>query len=369
MENPVLMKQLQARQIPALFPKQDIPAGAAAVKSARPLWLKALAAGEYGQMPGAPVGFEIRETKRVRDAFHGKAIHTWYRLTCTTPGGRFSFPFQLVLPEGTDPVPVFLQISFFGVLPNPSCPVDDIVDRGFGICSFQYTDVVPDTTDGLDEGLAGRFDASNRASDGTGAIGYWAWAAQRIADFLQVHPRVKADHIAVIGHSRLGKTALWAGATDERFSFTVSIQSGCSGAAITRGKNGERVANISQMFPHWFCPDYARFADREAEMPFEQHQLLAAIAPRLLYVSSAQEDTWADPPSEFLGCVAASEAWTAAGEPGFITGDAMPVCGAVHHEGRIGYLLRAGGHALEPQDWKQVMDFWAMRLKDVSPLP
>ncbi len=368
MENHKLTQLLQARRLPPLFPEKSVQDGVAAVETARSHWLEALAGGEYGRMPKAPIGFEIRETKKVRNAFNFTAIHTWYRLTCSTPGGRFSFPFQLVLPEGTDPVPVFVQVSFFGELPNPSCPVTDIINRGFGVCSFLYTDVVPDRTDGLDEGLAGRFGAGERGEDGCGAIGYWAWAAQRIVDFLRVHPRVDAAHIGMIGHSRLGKTALWAGATDERIALTVSIQSGCSGAAIARGKEGERVSDISRRFPHWFCPAYAKYADKEAEMPFEQHQLLAALAPRLLYVSSAQDDTWADPVSEFLGCMAASPAWAQAGETGLTTPDALPDCFTALDAGRIGYHMRAGGHALEPEDWRHVMDFWARHIREDIPV-
>ena len=360
MDHPTLMQQLQERAIPPLYSGKGSQDGIEAGHSQREHWVGALAAGEYGRMPPKPVGVEVREIKRVNNAFGSKAIHIWYQLSCATPGGRFSFPFQLVMPEGTVPVPVFVQPSFFGELPNPSCPVSDLMDRGFGIASFQYGDVVPDRADALDEGLAGRFGAASRGADGTGAIGYWAWAAQRIVDFLLVHPRVDPAWLAVIGHSRLGKTALWAGATDDRFSLTVSIQSGCSGAAITRGKAGERVANISRSFPHWFCPDYAQYADREADMPFEQHQLLASLAPRLLYVSSAQEDTWADPASEFLGCVAASLAWDVHGVPGFITPDSLPECGKALQEGRVGYHLREGGHALEPTDWRHVMDFWAL---------
>ena len=367
MDQSMLLSTLQERALPPLFPERDTQAGrdsgGDAGRTRRDLWLDALAAGEYGRMPPKPVGVEVREIKRVKNAFGSKAIHTWYQLTCATPGGRFSFPFQLVMPEGTVPVPVFVQPSFFGELPNPSCPVSDLMDRGFGIASFQYGSVVPDRADALDEGLAGRFGAAARGGDGCGAIGYWAWAAQRVVDVLLVHPRVDPARLAIIGHSRLGKTALWAGATDERFSLTVSIQSGCSGAAITRDKAGERVANISRSFPHWFCPDYARYADQEGSMPFEQHQLLASLAPRLLYVSSAQEDGWADPKSEFLGCVAASPAWDACGVPGFITPDVLPECGTVLQDGRIGYHLRAGGHALEPEDWRHVMDFWALHMQ------
>ena len=317
-----------------------------------------MADGEYGLLPPPPVGLSYAVTKRTVLADDAGGIRTWYRVEVMTPGGRFAFPFRLELPAGDKPAPVFLHLSFFSDTPDPSCPAERLRERGYGVATLGYGAIAPDRKDGLDELLPARFDAARRDGRSSGTIGYWAWAGQRVLDILTQLPGVDAARVAVIGHSRLGKTALWCGATDERFQLVVSVQSGCSGAAITRGKVGERVANISSNFPHWFCPDYARYAGREQDMPFDQHMLLAAVAPRLLYVCSAQEDQWADPASEYLGCAAASPAWERLGMPGFLAPDAYPEPEAYFPEGRIGYHLRHGGHALQAGDWEHILDFW-----------
>ncbi len=163
--------------------------------------------------------------------------------------------------------------------------------------------------------------------------------------------------IAVAGHSRLGKTALWCAAQDERFAAVFSNDSGCSGAAITRGKVGEQIQNITEVFPYWFCSNYAKYANHEDEMPFDQHQLLACIAPRLLYVASAAEDEWADPYSEYLACVAASTAYQLLGQKGLVLSGQAYAPGLCLQGGSIGYHLRAGTHFLSRDDWQMFISF------------
>lgn len=371
MDHPNLDACLKARNLPELL--EGMTAGTTAEQgSARipaVVWSKRkdvlldlLARGEYGTMLAVPSDLQVSEIGPAELVGEGEYHHSKYRATCETPGGPFSFPFDLFLPAGDGRVPLFIQISFFQETPNASCPVGEIMKQGFGLVSFCYTDVAADKPDGLVEGLAGLFGASERNGIGSGTLGYWSWAAHRILDFLETHPRIEASRVALIGHSRLGKAALWGAATDPRFHLAVSVQSGCSGAAITRDKAGERVENISSMFPHWFCTNYRHYAGKEAEMPFDQHMLLAAIAPRLLYVCSAQDDQWADPPSEFLSCLAASPAWILNGHTGFVTPDEFPVPGSFLPEGHVGYHLRAGGHALVEEDWKLIMEFWKRHL-------
>lgn len=335
------------------------PVTAAGWERHRKTLLGRLAQEEYGILPPAPESIRTELLERRDQAFGGKAVHELHSLTCDTPGGPFTFPFHLILPsECADEVKIFLHVTFSRDVPDAYFPVEEILSEGFGMASFCYEDVVPDKPDGLSEGLAGLFGADQRAGNGCGAIGYWSWAAQRVMDYLQTRPSVDRERIAVVGHSRLGKTALWCAATDERFHLAVSNESGCSGAAITREKAGERVENITGTFPHWFCPNYRKYAGAEDKMPFDQHFLLAAIAPRLLYVASAQGDQWADPQSEFLGCAAASSAYAMHGLHGFITPDAFPVPGTVLQEGEVGYHLREGDHSFMPEDWRKIMDFW-----------
>ena len=161
---------------------------------------------------------------------------------------------------------------------------------------------------------------------------------------------------AVVGHSRLGKTALWCAAQDERFSLAVAVQSGCGGAAISRGKVGEQLSGMTKTFPDWFCEGFQAYAPRLADYPFDQHDLIAAIAPRRVYVCSASEDEWADPNSEFLACAAASPAFGPDGE-GLVSEDRLPRIGDVFHSGRIGFHLRAGSHAFVAEDWDRIMDY------------
>lgn len=165
------------------------------------------------------------------------------------------------------------------------------------------------------------------------------------------------NRASVVGHSRLGKTALLAGALDERFSCVISNNSGCSGAAVSRGKEGETIRHITTAFDYWFCENYQKYADKEDTLPFDQHFLLAAIAPRRLYVASASDDLWADPVSEFLGCFAANEVCDKLGIKGLVSKDRLPLAGEYYHDGTIGFHLRKGSHYLGREDRNLFMDY------------
>jgi hypothetical protein len=177
----------------------------------------------------------------------------------------------------------------------------------------------------------------------------------RMADYLETDADVDAKRLAIVGHSRLGKTALWAGAMDTRFRIVVSNDSGEGGAAISRRVFGETVADLNSRFPHWFCGNYRQYSGREAEMPFDAHMLLALAAPRPLYVASASEDRWADPKGEFLAAVAVGGVYELLGRKGVAT-DVMPQ--PDHPVGdTVRYHVRTGKHDITAYDWQQYLEF------------
>ena len=306
---------------------------------------------EYGYTPAAPAAVKATIAPpppgRGYNTCAGKAIKQEIELSFETPNGEFSFPFTLAVPKAVPKAPVFVYINFRPDFPDRYLPVEEIIDNGFAVAVFYYKDVTDDSAN-LDK-LATMYPRDEKT--GWGKIGMWAFAASRILDYLETRDDIDCTRACVSGHSRLGKTALWCGAQDERFAMVISNCSGCSGAAITRDKIGESVDRIAQVFPYWFCGNYQAWRCRESEMPFDQHMLLALVAPRKLYVASAEEDAWADPESEFLCCVAASEAWTVNRVAGLVTPNAMPEMNVPLHEGGICYHVRTGSHYHSRTDW------------------
>ncbi len=365
-EGPGIMDNSLYRPDPALLPAglPDVLGAAAgnpaAWRARRAEILGLLAREVYGIAPPPPAETSVAVLSRDDGAFAGKATHTTYTLTLQTPTGPFFFPFHVITPH-VDRPPLFLHIAFRPDLPDRYCPVEEILDRGFALASFCYQDVAPDEDDGFAGGLACAYHLAGRGPDGWGKIALWAWAASRVMDVLETLPGLDPARMAVVGHSRLGKTALWCAALDERFALAVSNESGCSGTAITRGKKGEHIHNIMERYGYWFCENYRRHAGHENDMPFDQHFLLACIAPRLLCHGGAALDEWSDPYAEFLGCLGADPVYRLLGEPGLDGPTAGFPSGPVRtafHEGRIGYHLRDGGHFLSRTDWGQYMDFW-----------
>lgn len=311
----------------------------------------------YGYLPPAPDHLTVKLCGE-EDARFLAGFATCYTLDfqCEIDGKIATFPVTQIMPKKEGKIPVFVCINFGTDIVHKYLPLEEIIHRGYGIFIIKYQDVAKDSAD-FRFGMAPYLCKSRRALAAPGKIAMWAWSAMRVMDYILLRDNIDHDHVAVIGHSRLGKTALLAGAMDERFRYVISNDSGCTGAALSRDKEGESIAQITDRFPFWFCPRYLRYAGKEREMPFDQHYLLSLIAPRHLMVGSAEEDLWAGPKNEFLGAVAANEAYALYGMKGLVHNDAFPDPDTVLDEGDCLYHYRRGTHYLSRLDWNAYMDF------------
>ncbi len=360
----------------------------------RPELLETFAREVYGRTPsGRPAGMHWKVTSRDRAAMEGrttrKEITVWF--SRDEEGPRM----QLLVyqPNAVQaPPPVFLGLNFLGnhsvdadpgiALPRPwgetgnapgaDRPVREIprgtqanrwqigmvIARGYATVTAYRGDLFPDHKEGRPGSAAVLFDGprpAGRPADDWGAIGVWAWGLSRALDVLLEDPELDARRVVVHGHSRLGKASLWAAAQDERFKAVISNCSGCGGAALSRRVFGETVARINGRFPYWLAPNFRRYDDREADLPVDQHELLALIAPRPLYVASATEDLWADPRGEFLSAREAGPVYALHGRAGLGVAD-MPA--PDHPVGDcVRYHVRSGKHDITAYDWAQYLDF------------
>ncbi|WP_077920650.1 acetylxylan esterase [Spirosoma sp. 209] len=352
--------------------------------------LQLFADNVYGQTPAQAVKLRFQVSNIDQAALNGLATRKQISIFFADYPQLPPIDVLLYIPKSAQkPAPVFLGLNFCGnhcvtteadiplstrwvsnVIGNVSVnnratekarglqatrwPIETVLKRGYALATAYYGDIEPDYPQGWHTGIRSVLGDTTKASN-WGAIGAWAWGLSRIMDYLQTDPAIDSKRVMVMGHSRIGKASLWAGAQDTRFAAVISNESGEGGAALARRWYGETLERISTHFPHWFCPRYTTYSKRVAELPVDQHELLALIAPRPLYIASADGDQWSDPRGEFLGGVEAESVYRLYGKTGLgpvrFPGLNEPVGQTVR------YHNRSGKHDVTDYDWAQYLRF------------
>ncbi len=368
----------------------------------RPQIFRAFETEVYGRMPGLPEKMEVDCWSEEKGVFAGLADRKQLTVRLINRGRQLEFELLLYLPSRRpQPAPCFLGLNFFGnhtLYPDPTIrltdrwmrkrdefgiidnrateysrgilsgrwPVEAILHRGYALATLYYGDLDPDNyRNDFSDGIHPLFydEGQNQPEpDEWGAISAWAWGLSRAMDVLVEDPEIDPKRVTVMGHSRLGKTALWAGANDPRFAFVISNDSGCGGAALFRRRLGETIRHITDPVPYWFCRNFYQYRDREENLPVDQHMLIALAAPRPVYVTSATHDLWADPKGEFLAAREAGPAYRLYGKDD-LGADSMPPPFQPLQTGSIGYHIRSGKHGVTLYDWERWMDFADRHLK------
>jgi hypothetical protein len=340
-------------------------------KVRRPEILELFRENIFGRVPETPYEKSFKIINLDKNAMGGTATLKQVDITITSAGKSLVIHLTLFTPNNAKkPVPAFLLIDNRGPAnTDPSrkvksefWPVEEAVARGYGMAVFSNADVDPDDFDDFKNGIHALLDKNPRPADAWGTIAAWAWGASRCMDYLVTDKDINAKKIAVVGHSRGGKTALWAGAEDTRFAMVLSNESGAGGAALARRRFGETVSRINTAFPHWFCSSYKKFSNNENALPVDMHMLLALIAPRALYVDCASEDLWGDPRGSYLSLYNAVPVFNLSGIKSDIP-EAMPPLNKQVMSGKVAYHIRDGVHNMLLKDWNWFMDFADVVLK------
>lgn len=358
---------------------------------------------EYGHFPPAPAKVVAKVEREDDAALAGKANLKEVTLTWGLP--EVAIHLLLVTPHTATPAPVFLGLSPTSVHEALSDPgvaidvawlqamrasgkeagqtgeelrgakektwnIDRSIERGYAVAIFYNGDIVPDAAEAARERLklfrpAGRAEAP--APDDCATLAAWAWGLMRAVDYLVTAPGIDPHRIAVVGHSRNGKTAMLAGAFDERIALIIPAQAGCGGTAPSRvaaelstpQANGrsivETVGRINTSFPHWFCDVFKQFNDDPSRLPIDQHELIALCAPRPVLISAATEDLWANPAGQFQMLRAADPVYRLVAGEGI---DATVMPEPLHLvSSRLGYFLRPGKHEVTEADWEAWLDY------------
>ncbi|EOZ95624.1 Glycoprotein gp2 [Indibacter alkaliphilus LW1] len=291
-------------------------------------------------------------------------------------GNQNTMNLHLFFPKDfTEPLPVVLLISHRNVLDLLSdttdsfFPLKAIIGKGMVAAVFDVEDVSPDHKGRFSQGVLEKlYPEQLQRSDGMRGLGAWAWGAMRAMDYFESKSEFDTKKSMLVGHSRGGKAALWAGANDNRWSITVSNESGCGGAALSKRKYGETIERINTTFPFWFTDNFKKYNGNEESLPLDQHMLLSLIAPRGLYVASSKDDQWADPKGEYLSLLFASRVYDEIYQASQELPDTFNTEVNTLHLENIGYHLREGEHDLSIYDWKRFLDFAEKRFSTFKSL-
>ena len=347
----------------------------------------------YGAYPLNIVQTVVARVDVATEALDGMAIRKQITIHFVHEGDTADMSVLVYLPKADpNPTPIFLGLNFYGnhtvhvdsgiditnhyvrnnndlqIFNNRATersrglrahrwPVELILERGYGLATIYYGDLDPDYDDNFENGIHGILgDQRRRHELAFSGISAWAAGLSVAMDYFETDHDIDHDRVSLLGHSRLGKAALWAGAMDQRFAIVISNNSGCGGAALSRRKYGETVRQINERFPHWFCKRFHNFNDKENELPVDQHMLLALLAPRPVYVASAEDDRWADPTGEYQSLVHAGPAYRLFGFD-VIQNNDLPTTNVRRWSGQMGYHIRSGPHDITEWDWEQYLDF------------
>lgn len=356
----------------------------------------------YGRSPARPNAMTFQVFDTDPRALGGKATRKQIRILFT---GKSTDPYMdllLYIPNGaTKPVPTILGLNFWGnhainadpairlttnwmesgrnVYIDLTCtknhqatdacrgqnanqwPLETMLARGYAVATFYRGDICLDSYDEFKNGVFTLYPELQNRSDNFSTIAAWAWGFSRAMDYLVTDKAIDAKRVAIFGWSRLGKAALWAGAKDTRFALLISNESGAGGVALSKRKYGEDVERLNRVFPHWFCQNFRKYSNKEELLPFDQHMVVALLAPRPIYISSAEDDKGADPLGEFLAGKAADPVYRFLGTEG-LPATTFPT---LHQPsmGQIGYHIRSGGHEVTDYDWANYLTFMDKHLK------